>query len=142
VERRRAGRSDQTPMEVLRGIPATVALDRIPVPIVAVSKDGSLVYANDAFAAMVGHTRQTVLSLMVPQIFEDLPAGHCAICMVRDNADRVVCLRTADNFTVRARMSQSALIRRHDPIALTMFHDLTEQIWTDGRELRVAPARP
>jgi hypothetical protein len=28
-------------------------------------------------------------------------------------------------------MSKSALLRGDDPVALAMFHDLTEQLWTE-----------
>jgi hypothetical protein len=38
----------------------------------------------------------------------------------------------ADGFTVRAKMSKSALLRGDDPLTLTTFQDLTEQLWTEG----------
>ena len=39
----------------------------------------------------------------------------------------------ADGSVVRAKMSKSALMRDDDPLALATFHDLTEQLWAQGR---------
>ena len=54
VERRRNGKPDQSPMTVLKQLPALVVLERIPVPVLAVAKDGAVVFANTAFSEMVG----------------------------------------------------------------------------------------
>ena len=40
-------------------------------------------------------------------------------------------LKHADGFAVRAKMSKSALLRANDPLTLTTFQDLTEQLWVD-----------
>jgi hypothetical protein len=42
-------------------------------------------------------------------------------------------LMHADGSVVRARMSKSAPMRDDDPLALATFHDLTEQLWAQGR---------
>jgi hypothetical protein len=34
---------------------------------------------------------------------------------------------------VRAQMSGSALLRGDDPVAVVVFHDLTEQLWITGK---------
>jgi len=42
-------------------------------------------------------------------------------------------LRHCEGWTVRARMSSSATVRRDDPFVLLTFDDLTEQQWMDER---------
>ncbi len=41
-------------MATLKQLPALVVLERIPVPVLAIAKDGALVFANSAFSEMVG----------------------------------------------------------------------------------------
>ena len=37
-----------------------------------------------------------------------------------------------DGSTVRAKMSESALLRKDDSVALVTFQDLTEKLWAEG----------
>ena len=55
-----------------------------------------------------------------------------AVSAVHAHAEQIVTLRHANGFTVRAKMSKSALLRGDDPVTLTTFQDLTEQLWTEG----------
>jgi PAS domain S-box-containing protein len=134
VERRR-DRQARSPMTVLRELPALVVLERIPVPVVAVGHDGAILFANRAFADMLGYDREAVLSLKFEEIFHTLPVDESAVSAVRAHADLVVDLLHVDGSTVRARMSKSALLRGDDPVALATFQDLTEQLWVDSDEL-------
>jgi len=134
MERRR-DRQPQSPMTVLRELPALVVLERIPVPVVAVAHDGAILFANCAFADMLGHDQQAVLSLKFEEIFHTLPVDESAVSVVRAHADLIVDLLHIDGSTVRARMSKSALLRGDDPVALATFQDLTEQLWVDSDEL-------
>jgi len=43
----------------------------------------------------------------------------------------VVELRHREGWTVRARMSKSALVRSDDPVMLVTFENLTERLWVD-----------
>jgi len=43
----------------------------------------------------------------------------------------VVELRHREDWMVRARMSNSAMMRRDDPVVLVTFDNLTEQLWID-----------
>jgi hypothetical protein len=49
---------------------------------------------------------------------------------VRSN---LLLLRHQDGSIVRAQMSGSALLRGDDPVAVVVFHDLTEQLWITGK---------
>ncbi len=46
-------------------------------------------------------------------------------------ANLVVELRHCEGWTVRARMSKSALKRSDDPVMLVTFENLTERLWMD-----------
>lgn len=124
----------QTPMETLRQLPALVALERIPVPVLAIADDGTILFANTGFAGMLGYTQEEVLDLEFRQIFGEVPpAEESALTVMHSLANLVVSLEHRDGSTVRALMSKSALERADDRVALATFQDLTEQLWTDER---------
>ena len=118
-------------MTVLQELPALVVLERIPVPVVAIAHDGTILFANLAFAEMLGYDQETVVWLKFEQIFQTLPLDESAVSAVRAHADLIVELLHMDGSTVRAKMSKSALLRGDDPVALATFQDLTEQLWVD-----------
>jgi hypothetical protein len=55
VERRRNGRSGDSSMDVLTPLPAVGVLERIPVPTLAIARDGTILCTNTAFAEMMGY---------------------------------------------------------------------------------------
>jgi len=135
VERRRNGQSGQSPMTILKQLPALVVLERIPVPVLAIAQDGTVLFANSAFSEMVGRASEEVLSLKFDDIFHLSPTSESEspISVVQALANMVVELAHQDGSSVRALMSRSALIRADDDIALATFQDLTEQLWLDER---------
>lgn len=132
MERRRQGRSGQSPLETLQQMPALVVLERLPVPVLAVAEDGTILFANAAFAGMVGFEVHDVLAMKFDDIFGTVPDAS-VVSVVRAHADLLVKLRHADGSTVRAKLSRSALLRGDDPVALATFQDLTEQLWEDEK---------
>jgi PAS domain S-box-containing protein len=136
VERRRNGRQPgQPPIAILKELPALVVLERIPVPVLAIAQDGTVLFANTAFSEMVGRASDEVLSLKFDDIFH-LPLtteSVSPLSVVQALANMVVELAHGDGSSVRALMSRSALIRADDNIALATFQDLTEQLWLDER---------
>jgi PAS domain S-box-containing protein len=133
VERRRNGPTSLSPMATLKQLPALVVLERIPVPVLAIAKDGALVFANSAFSEMVGRAPEDVVSLQFDEIFHLPLSTESAVTVVQSLANEVVELAHRDGSSVRALMSRSALIRADDDIALATFQDLTEQLWLDER---------
>src|SRR5512139_1383217 len=131
VERRREGRAARSPMAVLKELPALVVLERLPVPVLAIGDDGVIVFANPAFAEMLGYTAAAVKELKFHQIFHTMPAEESAISVMRAHANLIVELLHEDGSIVRAWMSKSALQRGDDPVALATFQDLTERLWLD-----------
>jgi PAS domain S-box-containing protein len=133
IERRRNGGSGDSPMDILTRLPAVVVLERVPVPSLAMARDGIILFANTAFAGMVGYRQDSLAGSAFPEIFHTVPAALCALSGVDALANLVVELRHCEGWTVRARMSKSALMRRDDPVVLVTFEDLTERLWMDER---------
>jgi PAS domain-containing protein len=133
IERRRNGGPGDSPMDILTRLPAVVALERIPVPTLAVARDGMILFANTAFADMVGYRQDRLAGLAFPEILHTVPAAIGALSGVDALANLVVELQHCEGWTVRAKMSKSALMRCDDPVVLVTFENLTERLWMDER---------
>jgi PAS domain S-box-containing protein len=133
MDRRRTVQASRSPMEALEQLPALVLLERIPVPTLAVLRDGTIVFANRAFAEMVGCAADEVVSLKFHDVFYAAPTTESVLSVVDGLANMVVELAHKDGSIVRALMSRSALRRSDDEIALATFQDLTEQLWIHER---------
>ena len=133
IERRRNGGSYGSPMEILSRLPAVVVLERFPIPSLAMTRDGIILFANTAFAEMVGYQQDRLAGRAFPEVFHTVPAALCALSAVDALANLVLELRHCEGWTVRARMSKSALMRRDDPVVLVTFEDLTERLWDDEK---------
>jgi PAS domain-containing protein len=66
----------QSAMTILKQLPAVVVLERIPVPVLAIAQDGTVLFANTAFSEMVGRASEEVLSLKFDEIFHLAPAPN------------------------------------------------------------------
>jgi PAS domain-containing protein len=82
-ERRRHRPAGQSPMDILRQLPALVVLQRMPVPVLAVGDDGTILFANAAFGQMLGHPAEAVLSLRFAQIFAGQAADTSPVMFIR-----------------------------------------------------------
>jgi PAS domain S-box-containing protein len=133
VDRRTQGQLETPPQAALDQMPARLVLERIPVPSLAIARDGGILFANEAFANMVGYSAEALTSMEFSQLFWLLPTDESPISVVRRYANQLVELMHADGSMVQARMSKSALMRDDDPLALATFQDLTEQLWNQGR---------
>ncbi|WP_297727579.1 PAS domain-containing protein [Mycobacterium sp.] len=131
MERRRNGSSSDSPTDILTRLPAVVVLERLPVPTLAMARDGMILFANSAFAEMVGYEPDALAGSAFPEIFQTVPAEVAALSGVDAVANLVVELRHCEGWTVRARMNKSALMRRDDPVVLVTFDNLTERLWID-----------
>jgi len=120
-------------METLQQMPALVMLERLPVPVLAVAEDGTILFANAAFGSMLDYPVPDVLAMNFRDLFQTPPGDDSAVSVVRAHADLLVELRHSDGSTVRAMLSRSALLRGDDPVALATFQDLTERLWVDEK---------
>lgn len=132
VDRRRTSQASPSPIEALKQLPALVLLERIPVPTLAVLQDGTIVFANTAFADILGRSTDEVVALKFHDIFFGALETESVLSVVDGLANMVVELAHKDGSTVRALMSRSALRRADDEIALATFQDLTEELWANG----------
>ncbi|MEU0494571.1 PAS domain-containing protein [Mycobacterium sp. NPDC006124] len=133
VDRRRPRTHDETQMDTLRRLPALRVLDQLPVPVVAVTEKGTVLFANDAMAEMLGLRREELQVMNFTDVFEAPLKSDGAVTELQRHAGSLVRLSHADGSVVRAVMSRSALQRADDDIALVTFQDLTEQLWAQGR---------
>ena len=133
IERRRNKISGDSPTDVLTQLPAVVVLERLPVPTLAMAREGIILFANTAFAEMVGYQRDQLAGLAFPEVFRTVPGVVGALSGVDALANLVVELQHYEGWTVRARVSKSATMRRDDPIVLVTFENLTERLWIDER---------
>jgi PAS domain S-box-containing protein len=131
IERRRNGGFSDSSMDILTRLPAVVVLERLPVPSLAMARDGIILFANTAFAELVGYRQDRLAGLPFPEVFHTVPAVVAALSGVDALANLVVELQHCEGWTVRAKMSKSALMRRDDPLVLVTFEDLTERLWMD-----------
>jgi len=131
IERRRNAGSGDSPTDILTQLPAVVVLERVPVPTLAMARDGIILFANTAFAEMVGHRQDKLAGLAFPEVFHTVPAVIGALSGVDALANLVVELRHCEGWTVRAKVSKSAMMRRDDPVVLVTFENLTERLWVD-----------
>ena len=116
-------------MTSLKQLPALVVLERIPIPVLAIGHDGSILFTNTAFATMVGCEPEEVLSLRFHEIFHEAPESESLLSVVHALANMVVKLAHKDGSVVRALMSKSVAMRADDQFALAAFQDLTEELW-------------
>jgi PAS domain S-box-containing protein len=131
-ERRRPRPVDQSPLEVLQQMPGLVVLERLPVPALAVDREGTILFANGAFSDMLGHARDQLLEMKFRDVFCSPGTYHSAVTLVRAHADRLVKLAHKDGHPVWASMSKSAMRRRDDILALATFRDHTEELWLNS----------
>jgi hypothetical protein len=82
---------------------------------------------------MLGYSTHRLLTMEFFELFRAQSTDESPVSVMRKYADQLVELRHAEGSVIRARMSKSALRRDDDPLALATFHDLSEQMWTEGR---------
>lgn len=97
----------------------------------AVLQDGTIVFANTAFADILGRDAEELARLRFYDIFYGALETDSVLSVVDGLANMVVELAHKDGSTVRALMSRSALRRADDEIALATFQDLTEELWAN-----------
>lgn len=133
---RRSGEHPTSTDGYLTQLPALVLLDRMLMPVIAVSGHGELAYANPAFATMMGHSDTAALTgrflpeLMVGREGQPAQASAEALGAARGT---LVEWRHAEGYVVSTMVSDSMLMRSTDPLLLVSLHDMTEGLWTNPR---------
>lgn len=114
---------------VLSRASALVALDRIPVPIIAVDDHCAIVFANPAFAEMLGRAADGLIGTALGRLLRD-PHSVPGTCdeLIR-LAGVTLTFVHAEGWDVSARMSDSARLDGVDGGCLFAFVDVTERAW-------------
>ena len=113
---------------MLTGLPALAVLEWIEVPVLGMAQDGSIVFANWAFADMIGYTPEMVQGLTYEHIFSPTTDMGSPMAVMRANAHLVIELGHLDGSVVRVKVSEPFLLS-DDGMALATFHDMSEQLW-------------
>jgi PAS domain-containing protein len=131
LERRRSRSVDNSPGAALDQMPALVVLDRLPIPTLALAADGTVLFANGAFAQMIGRTRDAVASMRYADIAVIRPDECGRAVATRDQIGTIVRLEHSDGSIVCAKVRVSEMPEAVF-IALAVFEDMTEQLWVNG----------
>jgi hypothetical protein len=138
AERRRRP-PPSSPDQYLRELPASVLLDRLPVPMLAIGLDGIVAYHNPAFSTMLGHATDVTLVgyglTALLDVHSSTPPSDC-IKILRAASKVVVDWHHSEGFPVRSVISETLFFRTTDEILLLGVTDITELIWTTPPEPR------
>lgn len=128
---RRRRPSPATAIGHLEQLPALVLLNRLPIPMLAVSDDGCIVFANPACQDMLGDT--AVANHPLNNYLHTSVAGATdSVAQLRHAAGTITDWQHAGGGTIKAVVSQPMLMRAKDPILLVGLTDVTEWLWTTG----------
>lgn len=108
--------------------PALSALERIPLPAISLADDGAVLFANAAFAEILGCSRDAVTSMSYEEILHALPTEETLFGVARLCADTIGDLQHLDGSTIFAKMTKSAVIRRAGSVAIATFDQLVERL--------------
>jgi PAS domain S-box-containing protein len=140
ADQRQRRPNGESATEFLRDFPALLALSRLPVPILAVDDSGAIEFANEAFAAMVGHSRDDLLTMTAQSLVDGFsPQDSGFVATLRDYANTVIHVRHADGLSMPAFVSDSVLIRDDDTLAVVALTDLTEIAWHSSPDCDFLP---
>ncbi|MBW0013992.1 PAS domain-containing protein [Mycobacterium sp.] len=133
IERRPPATPDPLPSEQLRRVPALEVLERLPAPVLAVDRAGTVLFANRSFCDMVGYSFDELVALNFGEFcncprFDD----DRWVALTETGSERLVELRHKYGHLLWAGMSKSVTRRRDDTVALVSFRDRTEELWVTG----------
>jgi PAS domain S-box-containing protein len=139
-DKRRGRPRDESATEFLRDFPALLALGRLPVPVLAVDDAGEISFANEAFAAMVGYSREDLATMTAQSLVLCIaPADSGVVAVLREHANSIIRLLHADGWSMPALLSDSVLIRDEEKLAVVAFTDLTEIAWDTSPDDELLP---
>jgi len=127
-ERRRP--TPGTPRGYLDAVPTTVMLDRLPVAILAVHRNGTIVYTNPAFEELLGYAG--LVDRFITPLVPGCINAAAAVDRLRGAHGAIVELRHAEGRKIEILVGASAFLRADDPVVLIAMHDVTEQLWSHG----------
>lgn len=109
--------------------PALRALEQYPVAAIAVADDGAVLFANTAFAKLLGCSGDALTSMSYAYICSTLPAGETLFAVARLYPDTIGRSLQLGQATCFVKMHKSALSDGVESVATAMFEGLTEQLF-------------
>jgi len=104
------------------------ALTQHPVPVIAVADDGAVVFANTAFADVLGCSRDAVTSSSYEDICSFLPPDETLVAVGRLGPGPVERVLQFGQATLFVKMRRSAVISADDSGPITRFEGLMERL--------------
>jgi PAS domain S-box-containing protein len=118
--------------ELLEQLPARVLLDRMPGPVLGISDDGIVAYANPAIVSLLGYTDGALIGRSLPSLLNGrslVSAAECLAALRAAGSRETVNWNHADEFPVHTAVFASLLLRATDPFLMVYLTDLTELHW-------------
>src|ERR1700712_3151676 len=117
-----------SPMDQWRQTPALRALEQNPIAAIAVADDGVVLFANTAFAKLLGCSCDAVTSMSYAYICSTLPAGETLFAVARLCPDTIGRSLQFGQATCFVKMHKSAVMNGVESVATAMFEGLTERL--------------
>jgi PAS domain S-box-containing protein len=131
--RRRAAKPDSS-VGYLDQLPAVTLLQRLPVAVIAVAQDDTVVYANPACEAMLGYGSDELTGVPLSRLLvadATSPAGSAAKSP-RAPVGTVTTWRHRRDGLIKVVVSNTTLLCADDPIVLLGLTEVTERLWNHG----------
>ncbi|MGA9489216.1 MAG: PAS domain-containing protein [Mycobacterium sp.] len=103
-------------------------LKQCPVPVIAVAHDGTVLFANSAFAHFLDYSCEAITSLSYEDICSVLPADETLFAVTRLRPNVIGSLMLSGQVTVFVKMRRSAILSRNDSYAVAMCKELMERL--------------
>jgi PAS domain-containing protein len=105
----------------------------MPTPVIALGLDGEVIYANPAFAKMLGYPDTGGVSeASLPTLMAGRATTSARECVdeLRAAAGRVIDWCHVDGYHSHAMVSETLLCRATDPVLLITLTDVTDVLWS------------
>lgn len=109
-------------------MPATRLLVPHPIPVIAVSDEGAVLFANNAFAEVLGCSRDAVTSISYDDICSALPADETFFAATELRPDTVGSLLGLGWATLFVKMHRSAILSGADSAAVALYDGLMKRL--------------
>lgn len=113
----------------LRQLPALTLLGRMPIPVLGISSDGSLVYANQALLKLLGYSDfHQLRGRPMSEITQDIGCAspRDQLESLRSSAGMITSWKHAAGHSIKAIVSEPLLMRVFDPLLLVNLTDVTD----------------
>lgn len=131
------GRRD-LPMAESRRTTALRALEQHPVAAIAVADDGAVLFANTAFAKLLGCSCDALTSMSRDDICSTLPAGETLFAVARLCPHTIGRSLRLGQATCFVKVCRSAILDGAESVAMAMFEGLTERLSEGGGAAKYA----